>query len=407
MPRAVPYLRMSVDAARRAVSAVFFVNGAALGGWAAHIADAKQMLGLTDRGLGLALLASAVGALTTMPFSGPLVHRFGSRHTSIYAGFILCAIIPFLFQAPSLLAFVAILYFVGVSNGQMDVGMNAHSMAVQDRMDRPMLSAVHGWFSVGGFAGGAGASLAARTGISPFGHLAAASIVLAMILVVCSRHLLSADVDKDDSGGHLALPKGRLWLIGALTLFAFVSEGAMWDWSAVYLRDALKAEAWIGALGFGLASLAMAVGRFLGDGWTHRLGRPRLMLVSSLAAGVGLLLAVNLPSPPLSILGFAITGLGLANVIPILFRAASQVPGISASYGLAAVATCGYTGFLGGPPLVGLIAQARSLALALGAAAVLCLVIAMATRTVVREESSSEIDDKSGDPDLHPLPPPH
>lgn len=382
----VPFSRMSVHAARRAVSAVFFVNGAALGGWAAHIADAKLMLGLTDRGLGLALLASSLGALTTMPLAGPLVHRFGSRQTAIYGGFALCAIVPFLFVAPALPVFVAILYLVGVANGQMDVGMNAHSMAVQDRVDRPILSAVHGWFSVGGFAGGAGASLAAWTGASPLFHLTTASILLAMVLVVCARHLLSAEVDKNDSGGHLAWPKGPLWLIGILILFAFVSEGAMWDWSAVYLRNSLKADPWVGALGFGLASLAMAVGRFLGDGWTHRLGRPRLMLISSLAAGVGLLLAVNLPTPPLSILGFAITGLALANIVPILFRAASQVPGISASYGLAAVATCGYTGFLGGPPIVGLIAQERSLAFALGAAAVLCLVIALATRAVVKDE---------------------
>ncbi|MGV3617775.1 MAG: MFS transporter [Fimbriimonas sp.] len=377
---------MSPHAARRAVSAVFFANGAALGGWAAHIPDAKVMLGLTDRGLGLALLASAAGAISTMPLAGPLVHRFGSRRLAFFGGIALCAVVPLLFLAPSLPAFVAILYLVGVSNGQMDVGMNAHSMAVQDRIDRPILSAIHGWFSVGGFAGGAGASFAAWLGIAPIFHLASASLVLAMLLIVSRRHLLPADVDKAEEGAKLALPRGRLWLLGIFITFAFVSEGAAWDWSAVYLRDVLRTEAWIGALGFGLFSLAMAVGRFLGDDWTHRLGRRRLFLISALASGVGLLLAVNVPTPALAVAGFAVAGMAMANLVPIMFRAAAQVPGVSASFGLAAVTTCGYTGFLGGPPVVGLIAQARSLAFAMGAAAILCLIIAVSTNKVVPEE---------------------
>ena len=384
---------MTPHAARRAVSAVFFVNGSALGGWAAHIADAKAMLGLTDRGLGLALLASAVGAITTMPAAGPMVHRFGSRQLSIYGGFLLCAIIPFLFQAHSLAAFVAILYCVGVVNGQMDVGMNAHSMAVQDRFDRPMISAVHGWWSVGGFVGGGGAALAARSGVSPFWHLATASLVLAIVLAVSGRHLLAAHVDKaDEEGAKLALPRGPLWLIGILTMLSLISEGALWDWCGVYLRDALKAEPWLGALGFGLASLAMATARFLGDGWNHRLGPRRLLVLSTFATTGGLLVAVNLPTAPLAIAGFVFAGLGLANLVPLLFRAASQVSGISASFGLAAVTTCGYTGFLAGPPIVGLIAQERSLSFALGCAACACLAVAVSVKKVIRDEPASATD---------------
>ncbi len=376
---------MSPHAARRAISAVFFVDGAALGGWAAHIPDAKHTLALTDRGLGLVLLASAVGAVTTMPFAGPLIHRFGSRGISVWAGFALCGIVPLLFVAPSMPLFVATLFLVGVSNGQMDVAMNAHSMAVQDRFDRPVLSAIHGWFSVGGFAGGAGAALAARLGLPPLAHLAVASVVLVGVLAYARRFLLPAAVDQNEGGGHLALPKGILWLLGALCLFAFVSEGALWDWSAVYLRDALGAPPAIAALGFGLASLAMAGGRFLGDAWNRRIGAGRLLLLSALASFFGLVLAVSLPTPPLAIAGFALAGLGLANVVPLIFRAAAQVPGVSAGHGLAAVTTCGYSGFLGGPPVVGLIAHERGLGFALGTVAALCLLIAFATPKVRTE----------------------
>jgi fucose permease len=206
------------------------------------------------------------------------------------------------------------------------------------------------------------------------------------ILVVCRRHLLGNEVDQNEEGGKFVLPKGRLWLLGLLVMFAFVSEGAVWDWSAVYLRDVLDTPAWQGALGFGLASLAMAAGRFLGDGWTHRFGRRRLVLFSALASGLGILVAVTLPTAPLAIAGFALAGVGLANIVPILFRAAAQVPGVSAGYGLAAVTTCGYSGFLGGPPLVGLVAHERTLGFALGAVAVLCLLIALGTRAAVAVE---------------------
>jgi len=379
MPDTLPH------AARRAISAVFFVDGAALGGWVPHITDVKNSLGLDERTLGLALLASAAGAVTTMPLAGPLIHRFGSRNTSLLGGLALCAVLPFLLLAPSLPLFVFMLFLVGISNGQMDVGMNAHSMAVQDRFPRPMISAVHGWFSVGGFAGGAGAALAARFGVHPAVHLAIASALLVVVLIVAVRHLLSADVDKDAEGPRLALPRGTLLLLGILVMFAFVSEGAMWDWAAVYLRESLKSGAALGALGFGLGSLAMAFGRFFGDAWIHRFGPRRVLVLSALLSGGGLLLAVNLGSVPLAIAGFAIAGLGLANLVPVIFRAASQVPGVSAAFGLAAVTTCGYTGFLGGPPIVGLIAHERSLGFALGCSAVLCLVIAAASRVVADE----------------------
>jgi MFS family permease len=377
---------MSPFAARRAISAVFFVNGALLAGWGAHIPDAKRIYSLSDGALGLVLLATAFGATLTMPLAGPLIHRFGSRTIARWAGFALCGLMPLLFISPSVPVLVATLVLVGATNGHMDVSMNSHSMVIQDRFDRPVLSAVHGWFSVGGFAGGMLTSQASRLGISPLHHLLAASLVLAMVLVVAVRQLLPAEVDQ--GGGEassLALPKGRLWLIGGLLMAAFVGEGALWDWSAVYLRDGLHVPVWLAQFGFGVASFGMALARFLGDSWTHRLGRRRLFAFSVVVAGLGILGAVSTPDPTVAILALGAAGIGLANVVPLLFRAAAQVPGVSAGYGLAAVTTCGYSAFLAGPALVGFIAEWRSLAFALSLIGVLVVAMAFSTRRVMAE----------------------
>lgn len=385
-------------AARRAVSAVFFVDGAALGGWVAHIPDAKASMGLSDRVLGLALLASAIGAVTTMPFAGTMIRRLGSRNLSLLSGLLLCLVLPFLLVAETVPVFVVFHFLVGVFNGQLDVAMNTHSMAVQDRYSRPIISAVHGWFSVGGFAGAFGAAVGAWVGVSPVLHMSVASLGLAALLIWQCRDLLPTETDQgsadqSQNAPKIALPKGPLLILGFLVMFSFMAEGAMWDWSSVYLRDVLKSSEAVGSLGFGFGSLMMAAGRFWGDHWIHLYGPKRVLFVSAILSGGGLLLAVGSVVVPMvttgspqilaAIFGFGLMGLGLANLVPILFRAASQVPGILPGFGLAAVTTVGYTAFLGGPPLIGIVADATTLDFALGTIAVLCLMIAIIGRRVV------------------------
>lgn len=390
---------MSPEAARRAISAVFFVNGAVLAGWGAHIPDAKHRFGMSEGTLGLVLLSTAIGAVSTMPMAGPLIHRVGSRTLLYWAGLAVCAIMPFLFTAPAIPWLVGMLILVGASNGQMDVAMNTHSMAVQDRFSRPIISAIHGWFSIGGFVGGMVTAQATRFGIGYTQHLASASLVLTAVLVVSHRHLLPKEVDQNtEDEVKLAFPKGRLWLIGGLMMAAFVGEGALWDWSGVYIRDGLHAEPWLAPLGFGVASFGMAVGRFLGDGWTHRLGLKPLFIVSALLTGVSQLMVVLMPSPELAILFLAIAGIGLANIVPILFRAAATVPGVSAGYGLAAVTTCGYSSFLAGPAVVGFIAQHSSLAFALGLVAILCVGMSIPAAKAIGDAraGTESVDQPSG-----------
>lgn len=373
-----------IDRARRGVSALFFVDGAALGGYVAHLADIQNRLHLTNGQLGQTMLFSALGAVTTMPLSGGLIHRFGSRAVALAGALVLIAVVPLLAIAPGVPLVCLTLYFVGASNGQADVAMNAHSMAVQDRMHRPILSAIHGWFSLGGFVGGAGAALVTALGGTPLEHLLLASALLTPVAILGCRSMLPAEVDKDAEGPRLALPTPQLVLLSVLVLFAFVSEGALWDWSTVFLRRTLLSGVSWGEFGFGLASFGMATGRFLGDAWTHRLGYRKLLCVSASVTAAGLLFAVSSGSVALSILGFAVMGVGVANVVPLLFRAAARQPGISAGVGLAAVTTVGYTGFLGGPPIIGMVADRTSLRVALALVSMLTISIAAASRRAVR-----------------------
>ena len=348
---------------------MFAIDGIVLGGWLAHLPDAQARFGLSKGELGSTLLFSSVGALLAMPLGGTLIHRFGHRRVSIATALLVLGVVPLLLRAPTANALALTLILLGATNGTLDVAMNDHAVAVQDLGDRPILSSVHGWWCVGGFLGGIGTAIANRFHLDPARHLLFVSFVLLGLLAFAARDLLPADRDRSAPGVRFALPRGPLLALGLLCLVALFAEGALLDWSAVYFRDELHASASVAALGFGAASGAMAIGRLLGDAAVARLGRSRVVRLSGLLTGGGLLLGVLAPSPVGAFFGFGIAGLGLANAVPVFFAAAAETPGVTSGAGIAAVASLGYAAFLGGPPLVGNVAQATSLRIGIASSA--------------------------------------
>lgn len=361
---------------RVAISALFALDGAVLGGWMSHLPDAQKGLHLSTGGLGATLLFSSLGAVLAMPLSGTAIHRFGSRRVSIVTAVLVLAIIPFLLHAPTQLALGFTLFLMGASNGTLDVAMNDHAMTIQNRADRPILSSVHGWWCVGGFLGGAGTALANHVGFAPKDHLIVASLLLAVVLVVAIPGLLP-HAEETGEGARFALPRGPLLTLGLLTLLSLFAEGALWDWSAIYFRDVLHTSRTAAALGFGIGAGSMAVGRLVGDSFVARLGPARALQVSGLLTAAGLVLGVLVPHPLGAFLGFALAGLGLANTVPILFATAANVPGVSPSAGIAAVANLGYAAFLGGPPLIGNLAEVTSLRFGLALVGAFTVLIAV------------------------------
>lgn len=351
--------------ARIAVGTIFFANGAAMASWVPHVPAVQMGLGLRPSVLGLALLAMACGALIGIPLSGWCSARAGSRivvHATVAAFFLA---LPLPLVAASLPALVATLFALGAANGALDVSMNTQAVAVERHWSGPILSAFHGLWSLGGFVGAGIASLALHAGIAPGTHLVVAAVVLAVLALVACRGMLRDDGDACDDAPHFARPTRELAVLGGVAFLGLMTEGAVGDWGAIYIRRTLGADAATGALGFAAFSGTMATGRFLGDRLVARLGDARLVRTATAFGAVGFGLALLAGTPVAAIAGCAAVGLGIANLVPVVFRAAGNVPGVAPSQGIAAVGTAGYAGFLAGPPLIGLAAEATSLAAAL------------------------------------------
>lgn len=358
---------MPSNARRRiAVATVFFANGAGLASWIPHIPTVQARLGLGPSVLGLALLAMAAGALVGIPLSGWATARAGSRTIVRATALVFFVALPLPILAPSLGALVAALFVLGAGNGALDVSMNAQAVAIEVRAPRPIMSSLHGMWSLGGLTGAGLAALALARGVSPARHVAAAVVSFGGATALAVTALLppAADVAGDDR--RFAWPTRSMLGLGVIAFLGLLIEGAMGDWSAVYLQRTLGTTSATAALGFAAFSLTMAAGRFTGDALVARFGNERVVRRCTGAAALGLGIALVLSTPIAAIAGFACVGFGIANLIPIVFRAAGGLAGVAPSEGIAAVGTFGYVGFLAGPPTIGFVAEAMTLPAALG-----------------------------------------
>ncbi len=370
--------------ARLAVATVFFANGAGFASLVPHIPSVQSSLDLRPSVLGFALLAMAAGALCGIPLSGVCTSRFGSRavvHVTAAAFF---AALPLPIAATSLVLLVPALFVLGASNGALDVSMNTQAVGVEAQWPTPILSSFHGLWSLGGLVGAGIAALTLYAGIAPLTHVIGATIVFGASALVACRSLLPRAADPHDEGPRFVRPTRALATLGLIALLALMSEGAMGDWSAVYIRNTLGADAATAALGFAAFAGAMAAGRFLGDAIVARFGDARVVRWATTMAAVGFGAALLVGTPRAAIIGCAVVGLGLSNLVPIVFRTASHVPGVPASHGIAAVGTTGYAGFLAGPPLIGLAAEGVTLAGALWIIVAALAWIALLTRDLPR-----------------------
>jgi fucose permease len=363
--------------ARRAVSTIFFVNGMVLASWLPHIPAVKGRLAISDGELGLVLLCMAIGALLALPVAGWLVARAGSRRITSAAALALCAALPLPLVSPDLISVSLSLVVLGACNATLDVAMNAQAVAVETGYRRAIMSSFHGLFSLGGLAGAVLAGTLMAAGIGKITHVLAIALASTLAVARCLGRLVPDEHrTADPSTPHRARPNLTLLALGGLAFCGLLAEGAIGDWSAVYLHDTLGSSAAVAAAGFAAFSLTMAAGRFGGDRLVVRFGSADVLRASSAVAAAGLAGALAVGSPAAGIVGCGLVGLGISNVIPILFSAAGRVPGVEAGPALATVATTGYFGFLAGPPLIGLAAEAAGLRAALGIVCALCALVA-------------------------------
>jgi predicted MFS family arabinose efflux permease len=363
--------------ARAAVTAVFFLNGAVFVSWYARLPAIQDDLGLGAGELGLALLGAPVGLLLAQPLAGALAARRGSRPLVAAAPLYMAAVVlPALaVDAPTLALAVVT---VGAANGILDIAMNVQGLAVEQAAGRTIFNSLHAAFSFGALGGAGCAAAAAAAGVDPLSHLAVTAAAGAATALLASRFLLPAETDARPGTPLFARPSRRLAALGAVAFAALLAEGAVFDWSGIYMDDEAGSSEALAPAALAAFSGCMGIGRLAADRLVTRRGSPAVAGAGALLAAAGLGLALVTANPPAAISGFALMGAGLSAVFPLALRAA----GSAGSTDLAAVSTVGYAGFLAGPPLIGLVAEASSLRAALSLISLLLVLVRVLTPQV-------------------------
>lgn len=380
---------MLITRARLATFAFFVLNGFTLGMWVVHIPAIRERTDISQADLGYLLLLMGVAALIGMQLGGRLIDRLGSRAVLVTAGVLLCLTLPAVGYVTTGAGLAVGLGALGFANGIVDVAQNAHAVEVEREYGRPIMSAFHAFFSLGGLlaalVGGAVISLGV-----PVGYSLTGASLLGVAGVACARpHLLRAS----PAPAHHAAPSGprapwtaRVLILGLLAFALMLSEGVAYDWSTVHLHDSLGSTKTVAAWAFGAFSVAMTVVRLVADRIVHRIGPADYVRYAALIGAVGLTFAALSPTAPLAIASWALFGVGLAGCVPQFFTAAGNVDRAASGTNLARATGFGYLGLLAGPAVIGILTEWVPLTTAFAVPIVGCLVAGLlAPRALKRD----------------------
>jgi PAS domain S-box-containing protein len=377
----------SLQQVRVSVSLIFLIHGLIIATWASRIPAFQAHLHLSPAVLGRSLMMAAIGSVLAMPAAGWLINKFGSLSIVIGSTLGFGLALPLIAESNTVLTLSVALLFYGAMAGSMDVAMNTHAVMLEKRYQRHIMSSFHALFSLGGMAGSALGGLVASRAVPAGIHFWVSGIALAAMSILAFRWLplpsAPEDAEKVASGGTIT------WSVplGALALLAFsimLVEGAIADWSAIYLRTSVLTGPGLAALGYAVFSGAMAGGRLTGDYLTGKLGRGHLVCYGALLAAAGLVFVLLFGNAGWALVGFTCAGAGLATIIPNTFAAAGNIEGSAPGPSLAVVTTAGYVGFLAGPPLIGFVAQLSTIRAALWILVVLSGLSAFASTSMKR-----------------------
>ena len=370
---------------------VFLTYGLVVATWISRIPAVQSALRLNNFVLGLTLLSSAVGALCVIPAAGMLVGKYGSKRVILWLStpFCLCLVLPSL--AVNGVTLAVALFVYGAITAAQGVAMNSQAVEVERAMERPTMSRFHGMFSLGAMLGAAAGGAVAARGVGTMSHFAVSAVVNTLALLAVGGLLLDTHSDAQDANKHAdhRLPFRNmprvLLALSAICFCIFLSEGAMADWTALYLHQVLKAGQGMAATGYSVFSGAMATMRFLGDIVTARLGPMRAVRNGSLLAAIGLGWALCMRDPGWAMPGFGLAGCGFSIIIPLVFGSAGRVKGVAAGAGIATVSGIGYLAFILGPPAIGFLSQLITLRGALLVVMCCCLFAAFLSREMNRQ----------------------
>ena len=370
---------------RVAVGALFFLLGLCFATWASRIPTVQQRMGISEAGLGGVLLIIPLGQLLSLPFTGWLVAKEGSRKV-VLGGVVLYAVALLgLGWASNLYQLVPCLLLFGVGGNLTNIAVNTQAVGVERLYKhKPIMGSFHGLWSLAGFVAAAVGTFMIGHAVSPGVHFIFIALFILAGLAVSAGYTVREDANVDPNQSIFVKPDKELLGLGAIAFCALICEGAMFDWSGVYFKKVIHADKdWVG-VGYTAFMSTMALGRFGSDWLAARLGARRVIQLSGLLTAAGLSIAVLLPTLPTALLGFLLVGFGTSSVVPLVYSAAGRSQHMSAGMALASVSTIGFMGFLLGPPVIGLVAGATSLRLSLGLVALMGLCVsAVASRVRV------------------------
>jgi MFS family permease len=377
----------SVARLRAAVTALFVLDGAVFGSWAARVPDVAAGVGAGHSTLGVALLCLSLGALVCMRLTGAWCARFGAGPVGAAAAVAVSATALLPGLVSTVPALCVALFIFGAATGMVNVAANSVGVQVEASVGRPILSGLHAGFSLGGLAGALiGGAVSSVLGVAAHLSLVAAAGLFvsawALPALLGARRGTEAPGANRPPGEGTRRPTAVLVVLGAIAGCTAFGEGALTDWGALLLREQLHAPATVAAAGYAGFSLAMACGRLAGGRLVLALGERQLLVGGSLLAAAGAVAAVTTSSLAVALTGFVLVGLGLANVFPLAIGRAGLLGG---ARGIALATTVGYTGLLGGPPVIGLLAESAGLPVAVGSVALMALVAAVLVLTVSGE----------------------
>jgi MFS family permease len=346
---------------RLAIGTLFFIAGLCFASWASRIPHIQAGLELSEAGLGVVLFSLPVGLMLSLPFSGWLVAKVGSPKIVPVAALLYSLILVCLGLAQTVPQLVACLFLFGFIGNLQNIAVNTQAVGVEALYKKPIMASFHGIWSLAGFAGAALGTLMIGAGVSPSWHFLFVLIPVTLAIAVSSRFILPDDGGKQENKPIFAKPDKSLVNLGIIAFCAMICEGTMFDWSGVYFKKVVQADAaWVGA-GYTAFMGTMALTRFFADRFTDRYGLKRILQWSGVFTASGLLIAVLFPHLATAIIGFLLVGAGVSSVVPLVYSAAGKSKVLSPGVALAAVSTIGFLGFLLGPPVIGLVAGATSL----------------------------------------------
>ena len=359
-----------------ATRAFFFIGGFGSASWAPLVPVLRERLAIGDDVLGLLLLCIGIGSLATMPLSGALSARLGCRRVLAAAGLLYAGVLLSVCQVNDFWIAVPLILVFGALMGCIDVVINVAAVIVEKEIGRRIMSGMHAFWSLGGFVGaGLYGVWVGILGLTAFQSTAIASALILVLTAFFGRHLIP--YGGGGGGSLIAIPRGIVVFVGITAFIAFLSEGAVMDWSGVYLTVVRGMDLSLAGVGFSVFSAAMLLMRFLGDRVVQCIGQCSIAVGGALLTFVGILLVMFAPVDALLYLGFFAIGIGSANIVPVFFSLMGRQNVMPIGTAVSAVSTMGYLGILAGPAAIGFVSSATNLMTAFGMLAALSLLQAL------------------------------